>query len=41
MTNLHDFSLATQFGEYIVGIIGLLLFVPLWKLINKPRKVRP
>jgi hypothetical protein len=39
MTNLHDFSLAAQFGEYVVGLAGLLLFIPLWKLITKPRKV--
>lgn len=37
MDNIHDFHLATQAWEYIVGIIGLLLFVPLWRAISRPR----
>lgn len=37
MDNLHDFSLVTQAAEYIVGMIGLLLFIPLWKLVS-PRR---
>lgn len=37
MDNLHDFSLLTQAVEYIVGLVGLLLFIPLWKLVS-PRR---
>ena len=38
VNNLHEFSLLTQTWEYVVGILGLLLFVPLWKAVNPYRK---
>jgi len=38
MDNMHDFHLVTQAWEYVVGIIGLLLFVPLWRAISRPGK---
>jgi hypothetical protein len=34
--NLHEFALATQAGEYLVGLLGLLLFIPFWRLLMKP-----
>jgi len=35
MHTLHEFTLVTQAGEYIVAILGLLSFVPFWKALNK------
>lgn len=40
MDNMHEFSLITQTWEYVVGIIGLVLFVPLWRAIHPRRNVR-
>jgi hypothetical protein len=37
MHTYYEFTLVTQAGEYLVGIVGLLLFVPFWKALN-PRK---
>jgi hypothetical protein len=38
MDNMHEFDLITQTWEYIVSIIGLVLFVPLWRAIQPRRK---
>ncbi|MFZ5432795.1 MAG: hypothetical protein ACOZB3_03375 [Calditrichota bacterium] len=38
MTSMQEFSLHAQTWEYLVGIIGLLLFVPLWRAVNPRRK---
>lgn len=39
MHTLYEFTLVTQAGEYIVAILGLLLFVPFWKALNhKPKR---
>lgn len=36
MHNLHEFALASQAAEYIIGLLGLLLFVPFWRILHKP-----
>ncbi len=38
MHNFWEFTVVTQAGEYLVGIIGLLLFVPFWKGLNRPKR---
>lgn len=38
MNSMQDFALLTQAAEYIVGMIGLLLFALLWKALSKPAK---
>lgn len=35
MDTFYEFTLVTQTGEYLVGILGLLLFVPFWKYLNR------
>jgi hypothetical protein len=36
--NAHEFSLASQAWEYLVGLAGLVGFFLLWRFLNKPRK---
>lgn len=39
MHSLHEFTLVTQSGEYIVAILGLLSMIPFWKALNtRPRR---
>ncbi len=38
MHTLHDFTVLTQTGEYLVAILGLLSFVPFWKALNQRPK---
>ena len=38
MNSMQDFALLTQAAEYIVGIVGLILFALLWKALSKPKK---
>ncbi len=40
METFYEFTLVTQTGEYLVGILGLILFVPFWKALNRPSKGR-
>lgn len=38
MTSMQDFSQTAQMWEYVVGILSLILFVPLWRAVNPRRK---
>lgn len=40
MHNLHEFALATQAAEYLVGMAGLLLLIPFWRILNKTPRSR-
>jgi hypothetical protein len=38
MISMQEFSLTAQTWEYVVGILSLILFVPLWRAVNPRRK---